>query len=971
MSFARKHAIYAVKILLCLMFALILCPAGGPAYAADTDAGGRTSIDAGGAPGVGVFTAVEGTVSILHGGKLPAVDATAGSPVYEGDAVRTKRLSRAEISMKDGSVLKIAESTRIDISRYMTDEAASKSVIKLPRGNVRAIVAKRISERIAVSPNTNHFEVHTPNAVAGVRGTDELVGFDVPSQETTLGVYEGRVEFYNKANPLMKQLLTANQASNIVGNKPPALPRSMIEGGKKSFKKADETKKEDKKKEDDGKDDKGPGKADDKGGDKKSEGDKGKGKGGKDGGMKAGESEFIESSSTTDSEQTPGSDTLGDLNTEGNFGRITRPITEVVNLFAGQNVPPVPGHDTSLEILITSAPGAHSNLSSPGFSFSANEPVSYSYSLDAGGWVTIAGDSLGLSDLSEGAHKLNIKAVGAAGNTANKSYSWVADYTAPVIEVGPAVAMTDSAQSLVITSNEPVTYLYALDGATVLSPNISGLSEGLHTATIEATDAAGNVTRAGHTWFVGDIAKGYDPGGLQLRTYSNDVVDITMSQMGWGITTAWSATPSNPATIYDVQSYAALNANPHVIWGGGSGGSITASGGAVNVMNIGTEVNGAFNMKFYGLYLDPSGNAGFLKGDASGLADNMNGPGTVTMTGPVYAVPVTALSVTPQAFADGIVWGNAIPNASNFKINSSLLMGVPAGGTYRGYNEQHINYSDLMGTWLVSLHGQFNGESSMSDDWDASLEYLFTTRMMGHELTGTKWSDGIISGTAIGYRATAVDPVGNQINKTGITVGDVMGTFDPAGSMFQMAVGGVYIETNRLLGMASTAAGRDALRQLGIPSFEVGRTTLKGSATASCGSDCVNSVDLSAGSYGMNNVIFLSPTSGSKPQIWATGDISGAYTGFPVGLSVALSDDRGITANFTLTNWKNNICTATVCQNQWLAKIAGSGTLNGGAWSGPVTMKGAAAGTITGSTAVAGAISTGGTFAGTAAGVVK
>jgi hypothetical protein len=939
-------------LILCAAAGVLCTSASGLAHAADADAR------------VGVFAAVEGTVSVLRAGKLPSEDVKVGAPVYEGDAVRTKRLSKAEISMKDGSVLNIAESTRIDISLYKTDEAVSKSVITLPRGSVRAVVSKRVTSRIEAAPDVNHFEIHTPNAVTGVRGTDENVGFNVPRQETTTIVHEGRVEFYNKANPLVKQVLTENQISNAVGNNPPSRPRTMTESEKKSSKESTETKKkedkkDDKDKEDKGKDDKvkdDKGK-DDKGGDKKGDGDKDKGdadkgegdkgaatkgdadkKSGKDAGdgMKAGETSFMEPDTTMAGGPIASlppvmnlaGATMPTFGTLGAFNIFTLPFT------AMDNIPP--------DLLITSMPKPITNLSLASFSFSANESVTYYYSLDGGGWIQIAGSTLYLSGLPQGQHRIDIKAVDMAGNSTIKFYSWITDYLAPIITLtGPDRAVTSKNAAFILSSNKTVTYSFTLDGILVSSQNFSGLSEGTHIFEVKATDLAGNVVTKTHTWFVGDIARGFDADGMELHSYNNTGYDIKMSDLGKGITTLWSSSQSSPAKLFYYGSFSSLNSNPHVMFGGGFSGfsSLTASGGAVSLIHIGTEVGGAFNMKVYGIYMDPSGNVGFVIGDGAGGASTLNGPGTVIINGSVYVIQVGSRPITPSVFSSGIVSGVAMSGtAANFKLNSL------ASGNY-SYLERHTTFRDTLGSssigvWYSSVYGSYSG-ISVSDSWSAAVDYVDSNNVVGFEWTGSKWSGGTITGKVLGYRATATDPAGNAVNKTGITVGDVMGTFNPGNSTFQMVSGGIYLETAKLLNMASTSAGRATLQQLGIPAFEVGRTTLTGGPSGT-----VSSITLS-------NVIFLSPTAGGKPQIWATGNLSGVYGGNPVGVSVALTDGSGIlnTVFFETTYWANS---------QWLAKINGSGSISGGGWNGSVNMKGAGAGTYGG-----------GSFSGTASGTVK
>jgi hypothetical protein len=136
-----------------------------------------------------------------------------------------------------------------------------------------------------------------------------------------------------------------------------------------------------------------------------------------------------------------------------------------------------------------------------------------------------------------------------------------------------------------------------------------------------------------------------------------------------------------------------------------------------------------------------------------------------------------------------------------------------------------------------------------------------------------------------------------------------------------------------------------ALQALNIPCVEVGRANLSGSGANG------GTIDMT-----MNNVIFFAPNHGQRPQIWATGNVSGAYTGNPSFLSVPLSGN-GLSVSFNIQQWNTNT-------NQWLSTIPnGTGSITGGGLNVQnLNFKGAGAGTIN-----QGA----GTFSGTAAGVAK
>lgn len=146
------------------------------------------------AAAIGEFTAVEGRVDVLRPGQKRASPVSPGSPVAEGDIVRTKLLSFAEITFKDGTVLKLTESTRLEIKEYLlSGNKRQNGALKLLRGKVRATVSRGLGRVIPViysGPST--FRIETPTAVAGVKGTDFFVFYNMGS--TGVFVLEGAVD---------------------------------------------------------------------------------------------------------------------------------------------------------------------------------------------------------------------------------------------------------------------------------------------------------------------------------------------------------------------------------------------------------------------------------------------------------------------------------------------------------------------------------------------------------------------------------------------------------------------------------------------------------------------------------------------------------------------------------------------------------------------------------------------------------
>jgi hypothetical protein len=169
---------------------------------------------------VGKFTRVEGAVDIMPGGQLPAVVAKDGSTLQKGDFVRTKSNAKAEITFNDGSVIKVAQRSRIDVSEY----SGSTRKLGLQRGKVQAIVVP------AAGGTAQHtFEVRTPNAIAGVRGTAFYVYHQ--GNVTGVAVTQGVVHTASIAMPRQGVTLTAGMATTVTkGHAPtPARPISQSE----------------------------------------------------------------------------------------------------------------------------------------------------------------------------------------------------------------------------------------------------------------------------------------------------------------------------------------------------------------------------------------------------------------------------------------------------------------------------------------------------------------------------------------------------------------------------------------------------------------------------------------------------------------------------------------------------------------------------------------------------------------------
>lgn len=174
----------------------------------------------------GTMMVVKGEVKITNSktGKTDA--AKVGSKVHSGDTIASGADSRAKIVMSDKNVINISPDSKITIAKYENDpKKDSRNVeLKVDYGKVRASVEQKYDGE------KNKFNIRTPTAVAGVRGTDFVTGFNPRTQQTRIITFTGVVAA-GQPGP-SGQILNAvfvrpGMATNIDQGKPPEPPRPM------------------------------------------------------------------------------------------------------------------------------------------------------------------------------------------------------------------------------------------------------------------------------------------------------------------------------------------------------------------------------------------------------------------------------------------------------------------------------------------------------------------------------------------------------------------------------------------------------------------------------------------------------------------------------------------------------------------------------------------------------------------------
>ena len=114
------------------------------------------------AAAVGEFTSVVGEVTQTRAKEV--ITPVAKSPIELKDLIATDRNSSTSMVFSDDSTIMLSENTKLEIKEFLFKEKSRTGIFSLAIGKVTAAVNKFIG-------GDNVFEVHSPTAVVGVRGT--------------------------------------------------------------------------------------------------------------------------------------------------------------------------------------------------------------------------------------------------------------------------------------------------------------------------------------------------------------------------------------------------------------------------------------------------------------------------------------------------------------------------------------------------------------------------------------------------------------------------------------------------------------------------------------------------------------------------------------------------------------------------------------------------------------------------------
>ena len=138
----------------------------------------------------GVLRVVKGDVQVKNS-KGETAKARIGGKVFPKDVIITGKDARAKIVMVDNNEINVSPESQIEIQHYEYDPAGGKKdvLLNVIYGKVRSKVEQKYDGK------TSKFQIKTPGAVAGVRGTDFMMGFNRADSSSRVVTFEGKVDF--------------------------------------------------------------------------------------------------------------------------------------------------------------------------------------------------------------------------------------------------------------------------------------------------------------------------------------------------------------------------------------------------------------------------------------------------------------------------------------------------------------------------------------------------------------------------------------------------------------------------------------------------------------------------------------------------------------------------------------------------------------------------------------------------------
>jgi len=222
--------------------------------------------------------------------------------------------------------------------------------------------------------------------------------------------------------------------------------------------------------------------------------------------------------------------------------------------------------------VITGEPQSPSGSSSASFSFTDADPtVTFQCQLDGAGFSDCSSGSANYSDLLDGPHTFGVKAADPIGHESDlTTYSWAIDTVYPVVTLNdkPPPVTNQTSASFSFSSTRPAgAYQCDLDGGgfgICTSPRVySGLRDGSHTFSVQATSLGNTGPTTGYTWTIDTVAPETTITSAPPATSRSGSATFTFTSSEAGSTFACSVDTAGFTPCTSPQTYSGLGDGAH------------------------------------------------------------------------------------------------------------------------------------------------------------------------------------------------------------------------------------------------------------------------------------------------------------------------------------------------------------------------------------------------------------------------
>ncbi len=179
---------------------------------------------------IGKITRLKGRVTINRDGAKIGISATNGMDLRQNDIIKTRSKSYLRFELNDGSIMTLGQKAELTLDTFTYNPEKKKRVafFKVAVGKLRVFANRMLKYR------DNRFQIKTPTAVAGVRGTVFMVWVESPTI-TRIACFDSAVEVSSVLKPDEFVVLTKNILTSIKKGSVPTQPVLMTEKMFKDF----------------------------------------------------------------------------------------------------------------------------------------------------------------------------------------------------------------------------------------------------------------------------------------------------------------------------------------------------------------------------------------------------------------------------------------------------------------------------------------------------------------------------------------------------------------------------------------------------------------------------------------------------------------------------------------------------------------------------------------------------------------